>query len=78
MAVQFEERYLGDGVYASYDGWHIWLDLRGQGDPHIKIALDPDVMERLLMYRHDMAKHMKQAAERTHTDAFQSGPDERP
>ncbi len=41
------QAYLGDGVYATYDGWHIWLDLRGQGDDHIKIALEPEVLARL-------------------------------
>ena len=30
--VDTEDTYLGDGVYASYDGYHIWLDLRAQ-DP---------------------------------------------
>ena len=43
--------YLGDGVYASYDGWHIWLDLRGQGDPHIRIAMEPNVLDFFDRYR---------------------------
>lgn len=37
-----KEMYLGDGVYASYDGYHIILDLRGQ-DSHTRIALDSSV-----------------------------------
>jgi len=41
-----EGRYLGDGVYASYDGFHIWLDLRGQ-DSTTRIALDWQVLREL-------------------------------
>jgi hypothetical protein len=40
------EMYLGDGVYASFDGYHIWLDLRGQ-DNTTKIALEPAVLKNL-------------------------------
>lgn len=39
------EMYLGDCVYASFDGWNIILDLRGQG-PDI-IVLEPEVMKAL-------------------------------
>lgn len=38
--------YLGDGVYASYDGYHVILDLRGQSGT-TKIALEPNVLESL-------------------------------
>lgn len=38
-----EDDYLGDGVYASFDGYHIVLDLRGQ-DSTTKIALEPAVI----------------------------------
>jgi len=41
--------YLGDGVYASFDGYHIVLDLRAQ-DSTTRIALDPDVMDALIRY----------------------------
>lgn len=40
------DEYLGDGVYASFDGYHIWLDLRGQ-DSTTRIALEPSVLESL-------------------------------
>lgn len=39
------ERYLGDGVYATWDGYQVVLDLRGQDDS--RIALEPYVLERL-------------------------------
>lgn len=43
------DMYLGDGVYASYDGYHVVLDLRGQ-DTTTRIALDPKVIENLFTY----------------------------
>ena len=44
------ETYLGDGVYASFDGYHIVLDLRDQ-DSHTRIALEPNVMESLKKFK---------------------------
>lgn len=41
-----EDRYLGDGVYASFDGYHIVLDLRAQ-DSTTRIALEPAVLASL-------------------------------
>jgi hypothetical protein len=44
-----EDCYLGDGVYASFDGHHIVLDLRAQ-DKSTRICLEPQVMEMLKAY----------------------------
>ena len=41
--------YLGDGVYASHDGYHIILDLRGQ-DSTTRIGLEPKVIQALFRY----------------------------
>ena len=41
--------YLGDGVYASFDGYQIWLSTQREIGQHI-IALDPFVLERLVEY----------------------------
>lgn len=41
--------YLGDGVYASYDGYGIALDLRGQ-DATTRIYLEPEVIAALNRY----------------------------
>lgn len=41
--------YLGDGVYATYDGYQIVLDLRGQ-DSTTKIAMEPAVFEELVRF----------------------------
>lgn len=43
------EAYLGDGVYATFDGYHVWLDLRGQ-DSTTRIALEPPVLNRLIEF----------------------------
>ncbi len=50
---RLEARYIGDGVYASFDGYHIILDLRAQ-DSTTRIALEPDVFDALLQYRNDL------------------------
>lgn len=42
-------RYLGDGVYASFDGYGLQLDLRGQDD-FTRIALEPLVLVSLFKY----------------------------
>lgn len=47
------ERYLGDGVYARFDGYSIWLDLRGQ-DNYTKIALEPEVLSALDEFRREV------------------------
>ena len=47
-----EDRYLGDGVYASFDGHHIVLDLRAQ-DSTTKIALEPAVLCELVRFNED-------------------------
>ena len=46
------DSYLGDGVYASFDGYHIRLDLRAQ-DSTTRIALEPIVLRQLITYARD-------------------------
>ncbi len=52
---KIEDRYLGDGVYASVEEghYHVWLDLRGQ-DSATRIALDPSVRRNLEQLFRDM------------------------
>ena len=52
------DEYLGDGVYASFDGHNICLDLRGQ-DSTTWIALEPKVMVALLRYSDRVTKLMQ-------------------
>ena len=40
--------YLGDGVYASYDGYQIWLAVNHH--ENIRVAIEPKVMRELLAY----------------------------
>ena len=42
------ETYLGDAVYASFDGYHIWLRT-GDGNNQ-RIALEPAVLDSLFAY----------------------------
>lgn len=60
-------RYLGDGVYGSYDGYQVWLGLR-EGEQ--LIALEPSVMISLAEYWTDIRHYYKKHAEGTgHDDA---------
>lgn len=43
------EAYLGDGVYAVYDGYNITLDLREQ-EGGIEIVLEPFVYDALVHF----------------------------
>jgi hypothetical protein len=49
--------YLGDGVYASFDGWQIWL--AANHHENNVIALDPDVFEQLIQYSKTLKKRQE-------------------
>jgi hypothetical protein len=52
MPLQFEE-YLGDGLYAGFDGYQIILAANGRlGDPYCtdKVALEPGVTQAFINY----------------------------
>ena len=49
-----DEVYLGDSVYASFDGHQIWLRT-GDGNDQ-RIALEPAVLEALDQYRASLRK----------------------
>lgn len=55
-----DHEYLGDGVYVSHDGYHVWLDLRAQ-DSTTAVALEPDVFKRLVAYRERIVNAAKAA-----------------
>jgi hypothetical protein len=51
--------YLGDGVYASFDGWDIWLAVN---DHHNQVVcLEPEVMAKLIAFcdQHYTERHRK-------------------
>jgi hypothetical protein len=55
MTKAVNETYLGDGLYASWDGFSIWLRApRSNGDHYV--ALEPEVFTALLKFREKM-KH---------------------
>ena len=45
-----EHTYLGDGVYASFDGYQIWLAVNDHRNK--VVALEPDVLMMLERYKH--------------------------
>ena len=51
--MKIEDRYLGDGVYASFDGYQIWLAANHHENK--VIAIDNDVMKALIKY-HEMIR----------------------
>ena len=50
--------YLGDSVYASFDGYHVWLAL----DDHANqvVALEPDVYAALVRFVEHVVPLIKQ------------------
>ncbi len=50
-----KDEHLGDGVYASWDGYAIVLDLRAQ-DNKTKIVMEPEVLRALDFYREYIKK----------------------
>ena len=45
-----QQTYLGDGVYASFDGYQIWLRVDREFGHVEQIALEPDVIIQLTAY----------------------------
>lgn len=52
--------YLGDGVYASFDGHHLWLETH-EG---MKIALEPAVFFNLVKFHDDLPALLKERTEK--------------
>ena len=44
----YDEEYLGDGVYASFDGYQVWLAVNDYENK--VVALEPNVLMRLVTY----------------------------
>jgi len=49
--------YLGDGVYATFDGYHIWLKTGSHRDHEAtnQIAIEPAVFAALVDYQRKLA-----------------------
>jgi len=52
------EIYLGDGLYASYDGFALWLRAPRERDDHV-VALEPDVLLRFIEFALSIDRHGK-------------------
>jgi hypothetical protein len=48
MTADQRDAYLGDGVYASFDGYQIWLAVNHHGNK--QVAMEPTVLLSLLSY----------------------------
>ena len=55
------KRYLGDGVYAGFDGYQIWVWAARDGREHA-IAFEAETLASLAKYTADL-KHMAHDAE---------------
>jgi hypothetical protein len=51
-------RYLGDGVYASFDGFQIWLAANHHENK--VVALEEPVMAALYKYHHDLHERIRE------------------
>ena len=50
-----EETYLGDGLYASFDGWHLHLRAPREGGDHY-VGLEPEVFREFIKYAQSIAE----------------------
>lgn len=59
-----EATYLGDGVYATFDGYYIWLTTGSheQSDATNRIALEPAVFNALLRYQRALCERAEKEA----------------
>jgi hypothetical protein len=56
MNEPYYNEYLGDGVYALFDGYHIWLTVNNVP----VVALESDVMDKLIeFYNKNFRKSMQ-------------------
>jgi len=61
-------RYVGDGVYAIFDGFGIWLHANHHENPTDRIYLEPNVMTQLIQFSKDIDNYKKEI-----TNGIQTG-----
>ena len=54
-----DRTYIGDGVYASHDGFHLWLHTSNGIRDTNEIALDPQVVDNFLIYLTNLRAQIK-------------------
>lgn len=57
-----DETYLGDGVYAAQDGYHIWIWTSDGISNSKAIALEPPVLDALNAYREHLLSRVRDPA----------------
>jgi len=48
--------YIGDGVYAIYDGFGIWLHANDHENPTDRVYLEPKVLNQLVRFSKEVTK----------------------
>ena len=48
--------YLGDGVYAIFDGYGIWLHANDHRNPTDKVYLEPEVFDNLIKFKEEVRR----------------------
>ncbi len=56
IGIRSDKEYLGDGVYAEFDGHQIWLFLHNGYRRTCEIALEPNVFNKLLDYSNRLCR----------------------
>jgi hypothetical protein len=56
MPYLLRKAYIGDGVYADFDGYYIWLYTSDGIEKSAKIALEPEVLDALNNFALEMRK----------------------
>ena len=59
--METSEIYLGDGLYASYDGFNIWLRAPRIDGDHV-VALEPEVLARFLQFAASVERKRRENA----------------
>ncbi len=50
------KEYLGDSVYADFDGWHIVLTTENGFGPNNRICLEPQVMKNFIKFNEEIVR----------------------
>jgi hypothetical protein len=58
MELSKYQEYLGDGVYAWWDGYQVWVQAERDGIRH-EIALEPEVLLSLAKYWNNVQRKVK-------------------
>lgn len=68
-----EPRYLGDGVYVSYDGYHVNIAVNDHNNH--AVSLDPGVLQSFLKFSNEIQKALAESITSDVTTPEQDTPD---